>query len=327
MFRYFYSTGETHFKGTYTVVKMDQLRNTRLEITEREVAIMKYFWTNTIWYILLGITILIEIAYIMKKAENRRRLFALYLTISGATYGLEVTIFGFFKSYDYFPMIFHNISRLDDGLAGNIFSQFSVSATALMISFLNLKYYWYIIIALIYGGIEELFLYLGIYKQNWYQTWMTVAGLILFFPLVKAVYKKTFNSPGRLFKYMLIYFAVYVPHVLLITWPFKLLGYPAFNDKILPDPVTSVMLIFSISFTSLANIIMITYFLKPKWWWHAVVILFLYTAYYFAYIFNYIIYKEMSMLLLFATAEIFGMYLCVFIIDRLYGSICPDERG
>lgn len=204
------------------------------------------FWTNTIWFILLGITTILEITYMMIKAEKRRLLFALYLTISGMTYALEVTIFGFFKSYDYYPMIFHHISRLDDGLAGNIFSQFSVSATALLISTLNLKYYWYLILALVYGGIEELFLYLGIYTHNRYQTWMTVAGLILLFRIVKIIYNKTFKGPGRLFKYVIIYFTVYVPHVIIITWPFKLLGYPAFNDTILPDLVTSIMLIFSI---------------------------------------------------------------------------------
>ncbi len=106
---------------------------------------MTYFWSNTIWFILLGITTILEITYIIVNAEKRRLLFALYLTISGMTYSFEVTIFGFLKSYDYYPMIFHQISRLDDGLAGNIFSQFSVSATALIISFLNLKYYWYLI--------------------------------------------------------------------------------------------------------------------------------------------------------------------------------------
>jgi hypothetical protein len=65
----------------------------------------------------------------------------------------------------------------DDGVVGNYFSQFSVSATAMLIAVYELNYYWYIIFAGAYGCIEELFLKLGIYEQYWYRTWMTVASL------------------------------------------------------------------------------------------------------------------------------------------------------
>lgn len=279
---------------------------------------MEYFWSNTIWFILLGITTIIEFAYVLVKAEKRKPMLALYLTISGMVYSFQLTIFGFLKSYDYYPMIFNHISRLDDGLAGNIFSQFSVSATALLISFLNLNFYWYLLIALIYGGIEEIFLHLGIFKHYWYQTWMTVAGLIILFSITKLLYNKVFRRPGPILKYILTFFAVYVPHTILITWPFKLLGYPAFNKNVLPDPVTSVMLMFAISFLSLSNIIMIAYLFRFRWWWNMIIIALFYIAYYIAYKLNFIIYKNIGILIFFATAEILGMYLSVFIIDRLY---------
>ncbi|WP_143187659.1 hypothetical protein [Desulfosporosinus lacus] len=48
----------------------------------------------------------------------------------------------------YYPMIIKNPPMpIDDMLMGNLFSQTSVSATALLVAVLNLKYYWYIIFA------------------------------------------------------------------------------------------------------------------------------------------------------------------------------------
>ncbi|MDP4128312.1 MAG: hypothetical protein Q8912_15445, partial [Bacillota bacterium] len=108
------------------------------------------FWTNTIWYILLGILCIIQIIALLKKANNRKHVTALYLIIAGITFSFEATVYLFLKAYDYYPMIFPQ-SPLNDGLAGNLFSQFSVTASALLISVLNLKYYWFLIFSLIYG--------------------------------------------------------------------------------------------------------------------------------------------------------------------------------
>ncbi len=280
------------------------------------------FWTHTIWFILLGITTIIQVVYIMVKAENRRLMFTFYLTVSGMVYLMEVFLFGILRAYDYYPMIFHQISALDDSLAGNIFSQFSLAASALLISFLNLKYYWYIIIALAYGGIEELFLFLGIYKHHWYQTWMTVVGLVLLFIIIKIMYNNVFGAraqerPGRIFKYILIYFAVVVPFIFL-SWPFRLFEILTFSLNKLPNPIISGMLLFAINYSVLTNIIMPLFFLKAKWWWNGIIILFLYIAYYIAGMFNYIESKNIGILMLFATLQIFGTYLFVYIFDRLY---------
>ncbi len=289
---------------------------------------MNYFWTNTIWFILLGVTTIIEVAYFLIKSKNRTLTVAFYLAVSGMVFLIEMGLFGFFRAYDYYPKIFHQISQLDDNLAGNVFSQFSLAASALLICVLNLKYYWYLIIALLYGAIEQLFLYLGIYTQHWYHTWMTVAGLILLFIIVKLAYNKVFTGrPRRIFKYILMYFTVFAPHTDLISWPFRLVGgVPTFNERILTNPVISGELLFGISFNVLTNTILIAYFLRFKWWGHSMVILALYLFYYMAYRFNYIIYKDIGLSMLFATLEIFGMYLWVFVFDRLYDNHLEKKR-
>jgi hypothetical protein len=85
-----------------------------------------------------------------------------------------------FKAYMYYPKIIMN-STYDDSLAGNLFSQFSVGSTALIIAVFQLNCFWYALFAGVYCLIEELFLAMGIFSHNWYHTWMTFASLLIFF--------------------------------------------------------------------------------------------------------------------------------------------------
>jgi len=66
------------------------------------------FWTNTIWYVLLGILTLFELIFVMVKAERRKLTFAFYLTILGITLNFETIILIFMKAYAYYPMILKN---------------------------------------------------------------------------------------------------------------------------------------------------------------------------------------------------------------------------
>lgn len=278
---------------------------------------MNTFWKNTIWYVLLALTTVCAAVFAIGKSHDRKRYIAFFISVSGITFFIEISLFGFFKAYQYYPMIFLHISSLDDGLAGNIFSQFSIASTLLLVCVFNLKHFWVFIFAAVYGLIEELFLRLEIYEHYWYRTWMTVAGFIILTYFVRLIYYRTFNKPGKALQYLLIFAAVFVPHTILITWPFKLFGYPAFGflfrDRDLSDMVT-----FSINFMVLSVIIIAAWMKRLKWWWHAGIIIFFYAAYYGCYLLNFLLYKRIGTLAAFASAEIFGMYLSVMLFDRLY---------
>lgn len=150
---------------------------------------MNYFWTNTIWYVLLAFSTIFEVIFSIIKARRRKFVFAFYMTLVGLVLFFKTIILIVFKAYNYYPMIIHT-SPFDDVLAGNLFSQFSVAATALLVAAFNLEYYWIIILSGLYGLIEELFLALGIYSHNWYQTWMTVVLLNIYFGWAKKNYLK-----------------------------------------------------------------------------------------------------------------------------------------
>ncbi len=282
---------------------------------------MSYFWTNTIWYVLLGILTIIELIFVMLRVDNRRLTIAFYLTLLGIVLHFETTIFIFMDAYAYYPMIIKNPPMpIDDMLMGNLFSQTSVSATALLIAVLNLKYYWFIIFAVMYGIIEELFLSLGIYSHNWYQTWMTVVGLPIYFWIAKKMYKKIIRGIKPLFYYGYIYLGLFLPNSVILTHMFFILTrHQDFNTTLLSDPVSSRFLIFWVHFHLLFLPIMLMYFLGFKFIWKVLVILVLYLIYYISYKLNLIWIKE-GWFLPVSSANIFGMYLSVVILDKLYDS-------
>lgn len=103
------------------------------------------FWSYTIWYILLEISTIIELIIVFTKVKNRKFTFAFYCMIAGITIHCEIVLNVALKSYVYCPMIFS--SPYDHFVAGNLFSQLSISATAMFIAVFNMKNYWYFIFA------------------------------------------------------------------------------------------------------------------------------------------------------------------------------------
>jgi hypothetical protein len=281
------------------------------------------FWTNTIWYVLLGVSTLVELILVMVRAKgNRRYTMAFYLTITGIVLTYETILLFFLKAYVYYPLIIKNPPRpFDDVLAGNLFSQFSIGATALLVVVLNFKPYWFIIFGFIYGIIEESFIGLGIYRQNWYQTWMTVIGIPLFFWVVKKMYEKRVQSAKPIVYYVYIYFALYTCNVITLLWGiFMLFRIQDFNTTLISDPEVSRLIGALGHFLLLSISIMLIHLLRLKWFWKALVILFLYMVYYIGFKLNIILIKE-GWFLLVATISICWTYLFVIIIDRFYGGL------
>ena len=277
--------------------------------------IISTFWSNTIWYILLGFFCIVQIIFALKKAKNRKHAIALFLIISGMTFSFEAIIFLFFKAYNYYPMIIPQ-SPIDDGLAGNLFSQFTVTATAILISIFNLKFYWFFIFSLIYGIIEEFFLSLGIYSHNWYQTWMTMLGLVLLFYIAKKMDEVKFKQISPIWKYIFMLFGLYTLHMPIIFWPSILSGIIKLNTKILPDAMISYALISLINLILLSFTCMTIYFSKLKWLGKLTIVFALYGIIYFASSLN-IIYVKDDYFFIFSTMDIFGMYLSVYILNKL----------
>jgi hypothetical protein len=277
------------------------------------------FWTHTIWYIPLGIIAVIELAVTLTKADRRGLVFAFFLTIFGITLFFESTILIFLQSYTYYPMILHHsLNPYDDVLTGNLFSQFSISATLLLAIVLNLKYYWYFIFAVLYGLIEELFLSLGIYSHNWYQTWITVVMLPPAFWISKFMYLKILHGTKPGFYYGYIVLGLFPLNVITLTWIFMLTGIQDMSFHLLADPIMSRHFIVLVIFFILAAPILIMHFSKMKWHWKAMIFVALYIVYFIAYKLKLVLIRN-GWFLPVSSATIFWLYFSMRLLDRLYG--------
>lgn len=286
---------------------------------------MSNFWTHTIWYILLGVLTLFEVIYVMIKTEHRHLAFAFYITLLGIVLNIETLILIFLGSYAYYPMIIHS-SPFDDMLAGNLFSQFSLAATALLIIVLDFNYYWFFIFAVLYGMLEEAFIALGVYSHNWYQTWMTVTGFPLYLWIAKKMYAHALRGMNPLFHYVYIYLGLFSLHVITIIWGLLLAGYIEFNNSVLADPIHSrYFLVLAIVFVPTSISMMIVYYSRIKAAWKISIVFALYAFYYLSYKFNLMWIKE-GWFLLISTVLILWMYLSILMLDRLYRSEKQDWR-
>lgn len=177
------------------------------------------FWTNTIWYVLLAIAAVIQLTAGLIAAKMKKLTFAFFLTIMGITLNLETTILIFLKAYTYYPMVIRNSPNpFNDVLAGNLFSQFAVSSSTLIAVILNLKFCWYLVIAIVYGAIETLFLALGIYSHNWYRTWMTMLMFPFAIAFSKYLYRKILEGVRPVFYYLYIFLGLFSLYVVTILW-------------------------------------------------------------------------------------------------------------
>jgi len=280
----------------------------------------QYFFSHTIWYVLLGLSTILELAYVLIKTDQRKLMFGLFLTIAGILFIIEIQVLAVFRAYEYSPMIAAHISDIDDSIIGNVFSQFSIAATALLVSFLNLKKYWYLICALLYGGIEELFLYLGIYHHHWYKTWMTVVGFTVLLWLMNRIYQRAFANPGRCFQYACAFFAVYTLFVHIVSMPIRLFSIPPLKH-LLKDDWGSIALNTALSYFPLYGTIMLAHYKRLKWPYPLAVAAVLYALYFAQYAIGYIVYQYIWQVFVLATIHIIGMYLLVHVVDWLYGGL------
>lgn len=178
------------------------------------------------------------------------------------------------------------------------------------------------LLAGLYGVIEEWFVALGVYQHHWYRTWMTVVSLVAYFWLAKAYF--AYLLKGRL-KPIIHYLNVFAGIFMLFIctpepWIFVLTGLQTYVSGRFAHPfIINVLLINSV-FGIAAIFTMLVYFLRVKWQWHIVVLASFNLI-------NYLGYQKLNLLwfpniwwcLLFASTNLLWIYFTVVWLDRWYG--------
>ncbi|SDY55738.1 hypothetical protein SAMN05421736_102261 [Evansella caseinilytica] len=284
---------------------------------------MNFFWSHTMWYLLLILISIIQIIYTLFHSTNRCRTFAFYLTLVGLPLYFETVILIFFDSYVYYPKIIQNpnLDPFNDVLTGNLFSQFSVSASALLLAVKSKPFYWHVVVASLYCAVEELFKALDIYHQHWWETWMTFIGLLLFFTIAKWMYTSLVRGIRPLYYYFYINLGMFPICTIFLLWGvLDLSGLMRFSETLFSNPKISRYGLYLI-FISICYPIMIWGYIQQKWIRKimsiALVVVFIYAGYkWHLLIFQRGWYGKVSILM------IIWMYISVWVIDTLYREQC-----
>lgn len=278
------------------------------------------FWTNTIWYLLLGLISIVEIFVVIYKVDRKLFTFAYFLSILGLTFTFETIVLIYLDAYEYFPLIVNNPPlSYDDSLAGNVFSQVSVSASALLFVAFNLRYYWVFIFAGIYGLVEELFLALNIYQHHWYRTWMTVVLISMFFWIAKMMFAKLKQGMKSVTYYIYLLLALVPLYTVLLQWGiFILFRIHTYNTEWLSIPIWSRSSIIIMSYIVFSITMIIIIIKRIHWVLQAIVIFLLYVIYFTCYRLDLFVIRD-GWFLVVSTVAIFWLYFSVHFLDRAFG--------
>jgi hypothetical protein len=172
---------------------------------------------SAIWFIALAVlSVLLLVITFWKKKDMK--LGALKMSTGGLAAFFENVIFIWLKSYDYNPGILK--IRYYDNLLGAYLSQvFYVSSVAVFIAAFNLGFGWMLVFAVMFMGIEYLFLALGIYHLHWWHPSFTGLGLLIYFWLSKKWYSIMLQASSSFLRFFSLICMNYVIYANLNVIP------------------------------------------------------------------------------------------------------------
>jgi hypothetical protein len=191
------------------------------------------FWTNTVWYLALFVISVACTAASVRKAGNRRFAFAFFLSVVGSIYIMEHIMVVYLDAYQYHPGISED-PALEDTF-GNIFSQTSIAAAAMVLAVFDLSLVWSVVFAAAYFLIEILFAHLGIYEHHWYRAWFTPVTLVPLFGLFRKWYRSASASRSCLMHYTDLFLSVGTASYHMVSVPFLLLGIQWMRIGLFPE--------------------------------------------------------------------------------------------
>jgi hypothetical protein len=282
---------------------------------------MNFLWSHTIWYLLLGVVSIIQIIYTLYHSENRCRTLAFYLTIVGLPLYFETMVLIFFDSYVYYPKIIRDptLDPFNDVLAGNLFSQFGVSSSALLLTICGKSFFWYVGVAFFYCLVEELFIALEIYRHYWWETWMTFFGLIVFFAISKWKYDRLVRGLQSKYSYYgFINLGLFPLCTILLLWGvLDLYGLMRFTETLFSNPKISRYGLY-VTFSSICYPLAIWGYMRQQWIWRIAASTLVGIVIFFGNKYHLLIFRE-GWFVPISILMICWMYFSVWGLDSLYG--------
>ncbi|KAA9023902.1 hypothetical protein [Niallia endozanthoxylica] len=172
-------------------------------------------------FIILGMIHILLLILSMYKSKDRKKHTVLLLNYAGFAYTFEYIVVALLDGYVYKPNFFKNKNL--DKIFGSIWSQlFYVPVTALFITVYQLGWKIKLLFGLYFVLIEKLFIFLGIFKNNWWRTGYTFLTILLSFFINDKWYEQlNKRNPFILF---ISFF-----HLIQLTWMNTIFAFAVFR--------------------------------------------------------------------------------------------------
>lgn len=138
---------------------------------------------NFVPYLILATLSLAALGALLLHFRAARPLI-LFLSYAGMIYVFEFFVLICFDSYSYFPHLI-DIAYYDNVTGAVVSNLLAVPIAAVYVAIFRWKWRWIAVLSLGYGGIDWLFIQLGIYEHHWWNTAYTILGVFFFFLLAR----------------------------------------------------------------------------------------------------------------------------------------------
>jgi hypothetical protein len=224
------------------------------------------------YFVLIVISVVLFVVS-WRKAANKK-LIIFYLCMAGFVYFFEFVVLVLLKCYVYEPGVFKD-PYIDNIFGANISDGFIVPLAAVFIAVYNLGSGWIAVIVLCFIGIEELFLYLHVYKHFWWKTIYTGLGLIIQFAIGKWVWDKIcFHTKRFIVRFGAIYFSSVTIQATVLYYLTAVFDAVFFKVNWFHEP-TRGNIAFEASFAFVNSIFFtLVVVTKARWYWKTILIVF-----------------------------------------------------
>lgn len=227
---------------------------------------------GALWYICLAVIGLVCIAITLYKKRNTVELISFYLCATSFAFLGEYFILGVFQAYSYKPGILADPSA--DSLAGHLICNMTLyGGLAVLVAAFSLRYYWILLISVLFMAVEFLFLKMGIYEVRWWSTYMTGIVAFIYFFSVKLWFSELKKGKNKVLRFFALYFTAlsfihFLPAILL---PIGKQHYrPGWFDDLYRD---SSMFAYAYH-SGIALVITALILILKKWYWKVLAIIF-----------------------------------------------------
>lgn len=161
--------------------------------------------TNLLWFLALALISVLIIYITYKKTEFHHNLAVYFLTM-GLAFLMEYIVLILGDAYSYYPRFF-TVQWYDDVFGSSISQAFFIPSVLMATAAFRVPIKWVVLIIGAIFGIEEFFLWLGIYEHNWWKSWYTTIILFVSVFVIKW-WRHRVERPNFFIRFVTIYMAI-----------------------------------------------------------------------------------------------------------------------